>query len=215
MALLGPRQVGKTTLARAIAAETPDCLYLDLENPEDAARLADPGRYLDLHADRLVILDEIQRMPELFRVLRGQIDERRSQWPPLGALSGPRVGFRRVAPPVVGVARRSHRLHGAAWARRRGGRCRARPALDTRRLSRFLHRPERRGERPLAAQLHPHLPGARHPAARRAGAGRDLCGASGRCSDTAREGSSTPPSWRVASMSRCRRSSATWTSCRI
>ena len=77
MALLGPRQIGKTTLARAIAAETPGCLYLDLENPEDAARLADPGRYLDLHADRLVILDEIQRIPEIFRVLRGQIDERR------------------------------------------------------------------------------------------------------------------------------------------
>ena len=77
VALLGPRQVGKTTLARAIAAESPDSLYLDLENPEDAARLAEPGRYLDLHADRLVILDEIQRMPELFRVLRGQIDERR------------------------------------------------------------------------------------------------------------------------------------------
>ena len=77
VALLGPRQVGKTTLARAIAAETSDCLYLDLENPADAARLADPGRYLELHADRLVILDEIQRMPDLFRVLRGQIDERR------------------------------------------------------------------------------------------------------------------------------------------
>lgn len=77
LALLGPRQVGKTTLARAIASEFPDCLYLDLESPEDAARLADPGRYLELHADRLVILDEIQRMPDLFRVLRGQIDERR------------------------------------------------------------------------------------------------------------------------------------------
>ena len=77
LALLGPRQVGKTTLARAIAAESPDCLYLDLESPEDAARLADPGRYLELHADRLVILDEIQRMPDLFQVLRGQIDERR------------------------------------------------------------------------------------------------------------------------------------------
>ena len=79
VALLGPRQIGKTTLARAIAAETPECLYLDLENPDDAARLTDAGRYLQLHADRLVILDEIQRMPELFRVLRGQIDERRRQ----------------------------------------------------------------------------------------------------------------------------------------
>ena len=77
VALIGPRQVGKTTLARAIAAESPDCLYLDLENPRDVARLADPGRYLELHADRLVILDEIQRMPGLFQVLRGQIDERR------------------------------------------------------------------------------------------------------------------------------------------
>ena len=77
VALLGPRQVGKTTLARDIAAETPDSLYLDLENPRDTARLADPVRYLDLHAERLVILDEIQRMPDLFRVLRGQIDERR------------------------------------------------------------------------------------------------------------------------------------------
>ena len=77
--LLGPRQVGKTTLARDIAAETPDSLYLDLENPRDVARLADPGRYLELHAERLVILDEIQRMPDLFRVLRGQIDERRRQ----------------------------------------------------------------------------------------------------------------------------------------
>ena len=53
--LLGPRQVGKTTLAREIAAETPDSVYLDLENPRDAARLADPGLYLDLHAERLVI----------------------------------------------------------------------------------------------------------------------------------------------------------------
>ena len=79
VALLGPRQIGKTTLARDIAAETPDSVYLDLENPGDAARLADPVRYLELHAERLVILDEIQRMPDLFRVLRGQIDERRRQ----------------------------------------------------------------------------------------------------------------------------------------
>lgn len=77
VALLGPRQVGKTTLARNIAADAPGCLYLDLENPNDAARLVDPMRYLGAQAGRLVILDEIQRMPGLFQVLRGQIDSRR------------------------------------------------------------------------------------------------------------------------------------------
>lgn len=77
--LLGPRQVGKTTLARRIAARVPDALYLDLEDPRHAARLADPALYLDSQADRLVILDEIQRAPGLFRVLRGQIDTRRRQ----------------------------------------------------------------------------------------------------------------------------------------
>ena len=79
VALLGPRQVGKTTLARDVAADVPDCLYLDLENPRDAARLADPVRYLDAQAHRLVVLDEIQRMPGLFDVLRGQVDARRRQ----------------------------------------------------------------------------------------------------------------------------------------
>ena len=75
--LLGPRQVGKTTLAREVANEVPDSLYLDLEDPGDAARLRDARSYLDLHRHRLVILDEVQRMPDLFRVLRGQIDARR------------------------------------------------------------------------------------------------------------------------------------------
>ena len=79
VALLGPRQIGKTTLARDIAADMPDCLYLDLENPNDRARLADPARYLAAHADRLVVLDEVQRMPELFQVLRGEIDARRRE----------------------------------------------------------------------------------------------------------------------------------------
>ena len=77
VAVLGPRQIGKTTLARDIAADVPDSLYLDLEDPRDAARLADPAKYLDAHTDRLVVLDEIQRLPGLFRVLRGQIDQRR------------------------------------------------------------------------------------------------------------------------------------------
>ena len=77
--VLGPRQVGKTTLARDIAADMPDCLYLDLEDPRDAARLADPAKYLDAQTGRLVVLDEIQRLPGLFRVLRGQIDQRRRE----------------------------------------------------------------------------------------------------------------------------------------
>ncbi len=75
--LLGPRQVGKTTLARAVAEQVPNSLYLDLENQAHAARLAEPASYLEHHADRLVILDEVQRMPGLFEVLRGQIDRRR------------------------------------------------------------------------------------------------------------------------------------------
>ncbi|MDE2762659.1 MAG: ATP-binding protein [Gemmatimonadota bacterium] len=77
--LLGPRQVGKTTLARELAGEVPDCLYLDLEDPSDAARLTNAGRYLNLHRHRLVILDEVQRLPGLFQVLRGQIDARRRE----------------------------------------------------------------------------------------------------------------------------------------
>lgn len=73
VALLGPRQVGKTTLAHAIA-ETRPSVYLDLESPADRARLAEPELYLAQHADKLVVLDEIQRVPELFRTLRGLID---------------------------------------------------------------------------------------------------------------------------------------------
>ncbi len=76
-ALLGPRQVGKTTLARRIGdriAKT--SLYLDLERPSDRARLSDPELFLASQAGRLLILDELQRMPELFPVLRGVVDER-------------------------------------------------------------------------------------------------------------------------------------------
>lgn len=75
--LLGPRQVGKTTLAREIADELPGSVYLDLEAPGDAARLDDPDLYLERHSRSLVVLDEVQRMPGLFRALRGQIDRRR------------------------------------------------------------------------------------------------------------------------------------------
>ena len=76
--LLGPRQVGKTTLALQIAARQPS-VYLDLERGPDAQILAEPELYLDEQAGKLVILDEVQRMPGLFATLRGQIDARRRQ----------------------------------------------------------------------------------------------------------------------------------------
>ena len=74
VALLGPRQAGKTTLARQIVDTHGASLYLDLERPSDLAKLADPESFLSHYADRLVILDEIQRVPELFAVLRALID---------------------------------------------------------------------------------------------------------------------------------------------
>ena len=76
VALLGTRQVGKTTLALSIA-ESRMTLYLDLENPEDLLKLSDPSAFLSLHGDKLVIVDEIQRAPDLFMVLRGLIDKNR------------------------------------------------------------------------------------------------------------------------------------------
>jgi predicted AAA+ superfamily ATPase len=76
--LTGPRQVGKTTLALAIA-EGRDAVYLDLESEADRARLAEPELYFADHADELVILDEIQRAPGLFEALRGTIDRGRRE----------------------------------------------------------------------------------------------------------------------------------------
>ena len=70
--------MGKTTLARQIADRwNSGAKYLDLENPADRLLLDDPVEYLSGHADQLVVLDEIHRVPEIFQVLRGQIDERR------------------------------------------------------------------------------------------------------------------------------------------
>ena len=74
--LLGPRQVGKTTLALEMGATRPS-LYLDLESPTDRAKLADAGRYLAEHEDKLVIVDEVHRAPEIFQILRGLIDQGR------------------------------------------------------------------------------------------------------------------------------------------
>lgn len=76
VALLGPRQSGKTTLALTVAAGRPS-VYLDLESERDRARLAQPELYLGSQLDKLVILDEVHRAPALFPSLRGLIDQAR------------------------------------------------------------------------------------------------------------------------------------------
>ncbi|MDI1245097.1 MAG: ATP-binding protein [Rhodoferax sp.] len=76
VALLGPRQSGKTTLALEAAKSIPS-LYLDLESERDRAKLAQAELYLSDHLDKLVILDEVHRAPHLFPVLRGLIDQAR------------------------------------------------------------------------------------------------------------------------------------------
>lgn len=76
--ILGPRQVGKTTLAKMLVNElNQEVIYLDLELQEDLNKLVEPELYLKQHLDTCVILDEIQRMPELYPVLRGMIDKNR------------------------------------------------------------------------------------------------------------------------------------------
>jgi len=76
VALLGARQVGKTTLAHQIG-RTCNSVYLDLESPDDLLKLRDPLSFLSEQSDKLVILDEIQHAPDLFKVLRGLIDKNR------------------------------------------------------------------------------------------------------------------------------------------
>lgn len=78
VALIGPRQVGKTTLVRSLTSGfTSKLVYLDLESLEDLNRLHDPELYLSEREDKLVIIDEIQRMPQLFPLLRSLIDRHR------------------------------------------------------------------------------------------------------------------------------------------
>lgn len=78
VALIGPRQVGKTTLALAVAGQRPS-VYLDLESERDRGRLGSPLLYFEDHKDKLVILDEIHREPGLFETLRGVIDAGRRE----------------------------------------------------------------------------------------------------------------------------------------
>jgi predicted AAA+ superfamily ATPase len=115
VALLGPRQVGKTTLAHAIA-ERRKSVCLDLESHVDREKLTDAAFYLSGHEDDLVVLDEVQRVPELFAALRGVIDQGRRRGKKsgrfllLGSASADlfrqsETRRRRSAPPVVGARR--------------------------------------------------------------------------------------------------------------
>jgi len=76
--IIGPRQVGKTTLVTKLLPDLPrEAIYLDLENPKDLAKLDDPVLFMERNQDKCVVLDEIQRMPHLFPVLRSMVDRHR------------------------------------------------------------------------------------------------------------------------------------------
>lgn len=78
VAILGARQIGKTTLAHTIAHTfSKECLYLDLERPSDLNKLSDPEFFFHQNLDKTVILDEIQRVPELLPIIRSLVDQRR------------------------------------------------------------------------------------------------------------------------------------------
>ena len=77
VALLGARQVGKSTLAKEILKRFDKSVYLDLELPRELAKLSDAEAFFELHEEDTVCLDEIQYSPEVFRILRGVIDRRK------------------------------------------------------------------------------------------------------------------------------------------
>lgn len=89
VAILGPRQAGKSTLARMHAAEEARLLRLDLERPGDLLRLDDPEAFFAANSQRLICIDEIQRRPELFPVIRYWVDrdDRPGQFLILGSAS--------------------------------------------------------------------------------------------------------------------------------
>ena len=88
--LLGPHQVGKTTLARRVAATRPEAVFLDMEDEADRARLAQPAAFFGRYRDRLVVIDEVQALPDIFSALRPEIDadRRAGRFLLLGSASG-------------------------------------------------------------------------------------------------------------------------------
>lgn len=78
LGITGPRQVGKTTLSKKLAGEIEkEVIYLDMENPTDLSKLSEPALYFEKNEDACIIIDEVQRVPELFPILRSLIDKKR------------------------------------------------------------------------------------------------------------------------------------------
>jgi len=75
VALLGARQVGKSTLAKHILTQFPEAIYLDLEDPRDLAKLQEPLSFLEANRERLICIDEVQRFPEIFQIFRSYLDQ--------------------------------------------------------------------------------------------------------------------------------------------
>jgi predicted AAA+ superfamily ATPase len=90
VAILGPRQVGKTTIAKQIVSDYPNAQFLDLENNQDRQILQEPELFFPFQREKLVIIDEIQFAPEIFRALRPEIDQDRKpgRFLLLGSASG-------------------------------------------------------------------------------------------------------------------------------
>ena len=90
VAILGPRQVGKTTLAKRIVNDYPNAYFLDLENNQDRQILQSPELFLPSQRDKLIVIDEVQFAPEIFRALRPEIDQARrpGRFLLLGSASG-------------------------------------------------------------------------------------------------------------------------------
>ena len=78
VAIMGPRQVGKTSLARKIAKNYSGAIFLDLETIKDRQVLGEPELFFSAHRHRLIVLDEVQMMPEIFQALRPEIDNHRT-----------------------------------------------------------------------------------------------------------------------------------------